>query len=91
MPRKGLQFLVAEVVLLLDAKTITRHIQMHRRYLVDRVVVAALLPGGVDPVKLTQCRDLATGRNAAALGHAHPHEVNQALGDQRQILVHINE
>src|SRR5438105_2905141 len=59
------QLFGAEVVLFLDAEVPDGHVQVHRGGLVDRVVVAALLPGGVYSVPLAQRGDLARRGNAA--------------------------
>src|SRR5262245_3568077 len=56
--RERLELFGTEVVLLLNAEVPARHVQVHRRGLVDRVVVAALLPGGLDAVPLAQVGDL---------------------------------
>ena len=64
---------------------------MNGRGLVDRVVVAPLLPGGVDAEGFAEARDLATRRDAARLGYPHADVVDEALGDEGRPFVGIHE
>ena len=89
--RECLQFLLTEVVFFLDAKRGGGHIQMHRRCLIDWIVVAALLPRRLNTKPLAQGRDLAAGRDAACLGDADPHVVDETLCDQRDVFLRIDE
>ena len=64
---------------------------MDGRGLIDRVVVAALLPGGIDAEGFAEARDLAARRDAARFGYPHADVVDEALGDEGRPFVRIHE
>lgn len=58
---------------------------------VDWIVIAPLLPHGLYPEPFAERGDLAAGRDAAAFQDAHPHIVDQAFRDQRDVLLRLYE
>ena len=85
------QFAIGEVVLFLDAEVPAGQIQMVGSQLVDRVVVAAFLPCGVDTVELAQVGDLAGRRDSAGLAHSDAHVVDKSVLNEGQVLGRIDE
>ena len=80
-----------KTVFLLNPEAVARHIEVHSRRLVDRVVVPTFLPSRLHAVKLAERGDFAAGGDAAAFGHSDADVVDEALADQREIFVDIDE
>src|SRR5262245_30561211 len=80
-----------KMILFLKPEAGDRKINMIRSKLIDRVVVAALLPCGAHTERFAQRRDLPCRRNPADLRHTATDEIDQPLGDQRHPLVRAGE